>query len=107
MGFDSWSEDCLVKTYPGPYRLQLGILVTCNLCKLLISFLFFDKYGPMVLIIDDSIQLCSTLQNNAIFGPITDAIGKLQKLQTLDLSGNIFSGQLPSSLGDLKNLNFL
>nr|XP_043638991.1 protein NSP-INTERACTING KINASE 3-like isoform X2 [Erigeron canadensis] len=36
-----------------------------------------------------------------------DAIGKLQKLQTLDLSGNLFSGQLPSSLGDLKNLNFL
>nr|GEY15554.1 protein NSP-interacting kinase 3-like [Tanacetum cinerariifolium] len=29
------------------------------------------------------------------------------QLQTLDLSGNIFLGQLPSSLGDLKNLNFL
>lgn len=48
-----------------------------------------------------------TLQNNAIFGPITTAIGKLERLQTLDLSGNMFNGEMPSSLGDLKNLNYL
>ncbi|KVH97800.1 Concanavalin A-like lectin/glucanase, subgroup [Cynara cardunculus var. scolymus] len=49
----------------------------------------------------------TTLQNNAISGPITGAIGKLWSLQSLDLSGNKFSGELPASLGDLKNLNLL
>ncbi|KAJ0735474.1 putative non-specific serine/threonine protein kinase [Helianthus annuus] len=57
--------------------------------------------------LSSAIGSLSNLQsNNAIFGRITDTIGKLQKLQTLDLSGNMFSGQLPSSLNDLKNLNF-
>ncbi|KAG1366246.1 Protein NSP-INTERACTING KINASE 3 [Cocos nucifera] len=47
------------------------------------------------------------LQNNAISGPIPADIGKLEKLQTLDLSNNQFNGGIPSSLGDLKNLNYL
>lgn len=47
------------------------------------------------------------LQNNAISGLIPADIGKLEKLQTLDLSNNQFSGSIPSSLGDLKNLNYL
>lgn len=51
--------------------------------------------------------LFSMLQDNAFSGPITGAIGKLRKLQTLDISGNKFSAELPSSLGDLKNLNLL
>lgn len=51
--------------------------------------------------------MCSLLQNNAISGPIPATIGKLEKLQTLDLSNNAFSGAIPSSLGALKNLNYL
>ncbi|KAF6160450.1 hypothetical protein GIB67_019219 [Kingdonia uniflora] len=47
------------------------------------------------------------LQNNAIFGPIPANMGKLQKLQILDLSNNKFSGGIPSSLGSLNNLNYL
>lgn len=47
------------------------------------------------------------LQNNAIYGPIPSAVGKLEKLQTLDLSNNKFEGDIPSSLGDLDNLNYL
>lgn len=50
---------------------------------------------------------CRLLQNNAISGPIPAEIGKLEKLQTLDLSNNQFGGTIPSSLGDLKNLNYL
>eukprot|EP01018_Ginkgo_biloba_P009511 Gb_17558 [translate_table: standard] len=47
------------------------------------------------------------LQNNAISGQIPGELGKLDKLQTLDLSNNHFNGSIPSSLGKLKNLNYL
>lgn len=50
---------------------------------------------------------CRLLQNNAISGHIPDVIGKLQKLQTLDLSNNKFEGEIPTSFEDLKNLNYL
>lgn len=49
----------------------------------------------------------SLLQNNLISGRIPAEIGKLGKLQTLDLSNNQFSGEIPGSLGDLRNLNYL
>lgn len=52
-------------------------------------------------------HMCRLLQNNAISGPIPDSIGKLEKLQTLDLSNNKFDGGIPTSLGGLKNLNYL
>jgi Leucine-rich repeat (LRR) protein len=47
------------------------------------------------------------LQNNDISGPLPEALGKLEKLQTLDLSNNHFSGVIPTSLGQLKNLKYL
>ncbi|KAH9627208.1 hypothetical protein KSS87_020754 [Heliosperma pusillum] len=47
------------------------------------------------------------LQNNAMSGSIPTEIGKLEMLQTLDLSNNKFIGEIPSSLGGLKNLNYL
>jgi len=47
------------------------------------------------------------LQNNAISGSIPAELGKLDKLQALDLSNNHFNGFIPSSLGKLKNLNYL
>ncbi len=50
---------------------------------------------------------CRLLQNNAISGGILAEIGKLKKLQTLDLSNNMFDGVVPSSLGNLSNLNYL
>ncbi|KAF6157260.1 hypothetical protein GIB67_041721 [Kingdonia uniflora] len=53
------------------------------------------------------VLLSRLLQNNALFGPIPANMGKLQKLQTLDLSNNKFSGGIPSSLGSLNNLNYL
>ena len=52
-------------------------------------------------------HVCRLLQNNAISGPIPDSIGKLEKLETLDLSHNKFDGGIPSSLGGLKKLNYL
>lgn len=51
--------------------------------------------------------MCRLLQNNAISGPIPASLGKLEKLQTLDLSNNKFTGEIPDSLGDLGNLNYL
>ena len=51
--------------------------------------------------------MCRLLQNNAISGPIPASLGKLEKLQTLDLSNNTFTGEIPDSLGDLGNLNYL
>lgn len=47
------------------------------------------------------------LQNNDISGQIPASIGKLKKLQTLDVSNNKLSGEIPDSLGNLKNLNYL
>ncbi|KAH7832985.1 hypothetical protein Vadar_002076 [Vaccinium darrowii] len=50
--------------------------------------------------------IASAAQNNAISDPIPSPISKLEKLQTLDLSSNNFNGEIPGSLGDLKNLNY-
>lgn len=47
------------------------------------------------------------MQNNAISGSIPASVGKLEKLQTLDLSSNKLYGEIPSSFGDLGNLNYL
>ena len=47
------------------------------------------------------------LQNNNITGPIPSELGKLSKLQTLDLSNNFFNGEIPPSLGHLRSLQYL
>ncbi|XP_020977788.1 protein NSP-INTERACTING KINASE 1 isoform X3 [Arachis ipaensis] len=47
------------------------------------------------------------LQNNNITGPIPSELGKLPKLQTLDLSNNFFSGEIPPSLGHLRSLQYM
>ena len=52
-------------------------------------------------------MLYRLLQNNYISGPIPAEIGKLEMLQTLDLSNNKFTGEIPGCLGDLKKLNYL
>lgn len=50
---------------------------------------------------------CRLLQNNYISGPVPVEIGKLSELRTLDLSGNQFVGEIPSSLGFLTYLSYL
>ncbi|WRX13862.1 Protein kinase domain - like 10 [Theobroma cacao] len=77
----NFEGDFPVRAYLGPYLHRLETLATCSQCKL--------------------------LQNNAISGPIPSTIGKLEKLETLDLSNNTFRGEIPTSLGDLKSLNYL
>ena len=40
----------------------------------------------------------------SLSGQIPSSLGNLANLQALDLSGNTLSGQIPSSLGNLTNL---
>jgi Leucine-rich repeat (LRR) protein len=48
----------------------------------------------------------SLLQNNNISGRIPE-IGRLTRLKTLDLSSNQLSGEIPSSVSRLTNLQYL
>ena len=55
----------------------------------------------------DGFVVTLTIYDNNVTGPLSPAICKLQRLQTLHLSFNKLSGQLPDGLGDcraLKNL---
>jgi len=61
----------------------------------------------VLLLVELNVLLFRVLQNNAITGPIPETIGRLEKLQSLDLSNNSFTGEIPVSLGELKNLNYL
>ncbi|KAL0735787.1 hypothetical protein Bca4012_011997 [Brassica carinata] len=47
------------------------------------------------------------LQNNNITGKIPSEIGRLTRLETLDLSDNFFRGEIPISLGYLRSLQYL
>lgn len=47
------------------------------------------------------------LQNNNITGPVPPEVGKLSKLHTLDLSDNLFTGEVPASLGHLRSLQYM
>ncbi|THG00254.1 hypothetical protein TEA_026280 [Camellia sinensis var. sinensis] len=47
------------------------------------------------------------LFNNLISGPIPASIGRLSKLEMLDLSFNQMNGSIPDGIGKLANLNFL
>ncbi|KAL4576013.1 hypothetical protein LXL04_012101 [Taraxacum kok-saghyz] len=62
--------------------------------------------------LSDSIGLLSSLksldlQNNHISGPIPYSVGKLSSLEMLDLSYNQLNGSLPSALGQLSKLVLL
>ncbi|KZV17815.1 ATP-citrate synthase alpha chain protein 1 [Dorcoceras hygrometricum] len=61
----------------------------------------------MVTCFQDGYVSALLLQNNNITGPIPDVTGKLEKLQTLDLSDNKLFGEIPNSVGNLKNFNYL
>ncbi|KAJ4978939.1 hypothetical protein NE237_009719 [Protea cynaroides] len=60
----------------------------------------------------DSMQkltMCTSLslRGNSFVGEVPTWIGEIRNLQTLDLSGNRFSGQIPDSLGNLQSLEVL
>ncbi|KAH9739555.1 protein NSP-INTERACTING KINASE 1 [Citrus sinensis] len=61
----------------------------------------------MVTCSPESLVIGLLLQNNNITGPIPAEIGRLTKLQTLDLSNNFFTGEIPSSLGHLRSLQYM
>ncbi|RVW43297.1 Protein NSP-interacting kinase 3 [Vitis vinifera] len=65
------------------------------------------KFCMLLALISNIVCGRDGFENNAISGPIPDSIGKLEKLETLDLSHNKFDGGIPSSLGGLKKLNYL
>ncbi|RYR05379.1 hypothetical protein Ahy_B06g085243 [Arachis hypogaea] len=68
--------------------------------------LAIDKSQPID-ITSKKIELSMVASKQCNFIQIPTAIGSLEKLQTLDLSNNDFSGEIPNSLGGLKNLNYL
>ena len=45
--------------------------------------------------------------NKNLDGSIPEYIGKISSLQTLDLSGNVLTGEIPSSIGNLTLLTSL
>jgi Leucine-rich repeat (LRR) protein len=49
----------------------------------------------------------SLLQSNNITGPIPAEVGKLAQLMKLDLSSNHFYGEIPSSVAQLKSLQYM
>lgn len=50
---------------------------------------------------------CRLLQNNNITGKLPSEIGRLKRLETLDLSDNFFRGEIPFSIGYLRSLQYL
>lgn len=54
-----------------------------------------------------SYNVCRLLQDNNISGPIPPELGRLAKLEEVDLSDNLLSGEIPSSLSLLRSLQYL
>ena len=52
-------------------------------------------------------MLCLDLSQNSLTGTISEAIGQLQKLETMSLSDNQFSGTIPASIGVLRDLRYV
>ncbi|KAK4757649.1 hypothetical protein SAY87_018950 [Trapa incisa] len=92
--------------FSGKLPTSLGNLVSLKVLNLSGNSLS----GPL----PESMSSCQSLQVadfswNSFTGGLPDWIfkGRLQELQTLDLSSNFFTNQIPTDFGDLSGLQFL
>ncbi|KAG8085113.1 hypothetical protein GUJ93_ZPchr0010g9338 [Zizania palustris] len=76
-------------------------ITTLNLFGVNIEGTLSDDIGSLT-----ELRTLDLSSNRDLGGPLTAAIGKLVKLEILALIGCSFSGNLPSELGNLSQLNF-
>jgi hypothetical protein len=67
--------------------------------------MFFGDF-PQDIVSNDSIQYLN-IHGNAIKGPVSDRIGFLTNLKSLDISMNVLTGTLPDTITELTNMRYL
>ncbi|KAF3789728.1 putative LRR receptor-like serine/threonine-protein kinase [Nymphaea thermarum] len=104
--FNSWNEESI--DFNGCPSSWYGIICSGNsVAGIVLNNLNLSANSDLSVFANLAMLITLSLSNNSISGQLSSSIGSLRKLQYLDVSNNLFSGSLPSEIGHLHSLKNL
>ncbi|XP_048542160.1 receptor kinase-like protein Xa21 [Triticum urartu] len=82
-------------------------LIGCPLQKLDLSHNSLVGSIPKDLFLINTLSIYMNIQNNLLTGDLPTELGNLKNIGELDFSGNLISGEIPISLGECQTLQYL